>query len=187
MNEEIKSAIIKALPFAIILFILFIATKQKKIDIVDLGIKKPSSIKHYLFWAIGFLIFILLTEFSLSKLGFLEIDKWHHSLFPSIIRILGALILAPIAEEFIFRGLLLSKLINNKLNLHFAILIQACIFVLLHNFTYQNTFSSNIGIAQSLIDGSLFGYARYYTKSIYTPITMHIIGNIIATSERFLL
>lgn len=187
MNEEIKAALIRVLPFAIILFILFIATKRKKIEIVDLGIKKPNSINQYFFWVISFLIFILLTEFSLFKLGFLEIDKWHHSLFPSIIRIIGAVILAPIAEEFIFRGLLLSKLINKKLNLHFAILIQACIFVLLHNFTYQNTFSSNIGIVQSLIDASLFGYARYYTKSIYTPITMHITGNGIATLERFVL
>jgi membrane protease YdiL (CAAX protease family) len=154
MNEEIKNALIRVVPFAIILLILSIATKRKKIEIADLGIKKPNSINNYFFWVIIFLLFILLTEFSLYKLGFLEIDKWNHSKFPSIIRILGAVVLAPIAEEFIFRGLLLSKLTNKQLNIHFAILIQACIFVLLHNFTYQNTFSSNLGIIQSLIDAS---------------------------------
>ena len=72
------------------------------------------------------------------------------------------------------------------LNIHFAIFIQACFFVLLHNFTYQNSLSSNIGIVQSLIEASLFAYAKYHTKSIYTPITMHMTGNFIATFERFI-
>jgi membrane protease YdiL (CAAX protease family) len=186
MNEEIKSALIRVIPFAIILFALLIATKRKKIQIVDLELKRPNSMNHFFFWTIGFLIFILVTEFSLYYLGFLEIDKWNHLLFPSIIRIFGAVILAPIAEEFIFRGLILSKLIKKNIRIHLAILIQACFFVLLHNFTYQNTMSSNIGIVQGLIDASLFGYARYNTKSIYTPITMHITGNLIATLERFI-
>ena len=174
MNEEIKNALIRVLPFVIILVILFIATKRKKISKADLDIKKPNPVIRYFVWVFGFLIFILLIEFSLYRLGFLEIDKWNHPLFSSIIRIFGAVILAPIAEEFIFRGLLLNKLIKKKINIHLAILLQACFFVLLHNFTYQNTLSSNIGIVQSLVDASLFGYAKYHTKSIYTPISMHI-------------
>ncbi len=184
MNEELKSSLIRVLPFAIIIIALFIATKKKKIQIEDLGIKKPNSTSHFLFWAFGFLAFVLLIEFTLYKFGILEIDQWNHPLFPSIIRILGAVILAPVAEELIFRGLLLGKLIK-KVNIHLAIFIQACFFVLLHNFTYENTLSSNIGIVQTLIDATLFGYARHYTKSIYTPITMHITGNCIATLERF--
>ena len=74
-----------------------------------------------------------------------------------------------------------------KIKENYAILIQAIFFVLLHNFTFQNTLSSNIGIAQSLIDAILFGYARQYTKSLYTPITMHITGNAMAIIERFIL
>jgi membrane protease YdiL (CAAX protease family) len=187
MNEEIKSALIRVIPFVIILIGLLIATKRKKISTDDLGLKKPDSMNHYSLWTVGFLILILMVEFVLDKLGVLEIDKWNHPFYPSIIRIIGAVLLAPIAEELIFRGLILSKLINKvKLNLHLAIFIQAAFFVLLHNFAYQNTLSSNIGIVQSLIDASLFGYARYYTKSIYTPMTMHVTGNFIATAERFI-
>jgi membrane protease YdiL (CAAX protease family) len=104
-----------------------------------------------------------------------------------MILIPGAIILAPIAEELLFRGFILNLLIKKKINNHLAILMQSCFFVLLHNFTYQNTLSSNIGIAQSLIDAMLFGYARQYTKSLYTPITMHITGNVIAIIETFVL
>ncbi|MBF4470039.1 CPBP family intramembrane glutamic endopeptidase [Flavobacterium sp. HJJ] len=98
----------------------------------------------------------------------------------------GAVILAPIAEELLFRGCILNLLNKKKINNHLAVLIQACFFVLLHNFTYQNTMSSNIGIVQSLVDAILFGYARQYTKSLYTPITMHMTGNAIAVIERFI-
>lgn len=186
MNPEIKSALFRVLPFVIILFILFLATKRKKITTLDLALRKPKSSSRFLLWTISFGIFILLTEFSLYKLGILEIDKWNHPFGPSIIRIFGAVILAPVAEELIFRGLILNRLHKKLCNIHFAIFVQACIFVLLHNFTYQNTLSSNIGIVQGLVDATLFGYARHYTKSIYTPITMHFTGNFIATLERFL-
>jgi membrane protease YdiL (CAAX protease family) len=64
--------------------------------------------------------------------------------------------------------------------------LQAVLFVLLHNFAYENTVSSNIGIVQALIDASLFGYARYYTKSLYTPMLMHALGNAVAVFERFI-
>lgn len=186
MNEEIKSALIRVFPFVIILVGLFIASKRGKIHrVADLGLQKPNSAVHFYFWTIGFFGFIILTEFFLYKLGILEIDKWNHTFYPSVIRIFGAVILAPIAEELIFRGLLLSKLFK-KVNMHIAILMQACFFVLVHNFAYQNTLSSNIGIVQASIDASLFAYARHFTKSIYTPITMHITGNFIATLERFI-
>jgi len=59
--------------------------------------------------------------------------------------------------------------------------------VLLHNFTYENTMASNIGIVQSALDAVLFGYARLYTRSLVTPITMHLSGNAIAIAERFIL
>lgn len=128
-----------------------------------------------------------MVEFTSYKFGILEIDRWNHSLFPSVIKIFRAIVLAPITEKLIFRGLILSKKINDNINIHLAIFIQSILFVLLHNFTYQNSLTSNIGIAQSLIDASLFGISRLHTKSIYTPITMHMTGDFIATIERFIL
>ncbi|MDQ0595203.1 membrane protease YdiL (CAAX protease family) [Chryseobacterium ginsenosidimutans] len=187
MNQEIKSSLIRVLPFLIILIVLLIATKKKKIEVEELYLRKPNSIVNFLFWAMGFFLFVLCIEFALSHFGILDVNKWNHPFLPSVIRIFGAVILAPIAEELVFRGLILSKLINRKLNIHLAVFIQACVFVLLHNFTYENTLSSNIGIAQSFVDASLFGYARLYTRSIYTSIAMHITGNFIATIERFIL
>lgn len=186
MNHEVISAIIRTLPFLVVVLVLAILTKRKKIEPQDLDIRKPFSFKSYFIWVSCFLIYSLLTEFSLFSFNILEVSKWDHTISSSIILIFGIIILAPIAEELLFRGLILNVLTKKKINIHLAILIQACFFVLLHNFTYENTLSSHIGIAQSLIDGILYGYARKYTKSIYTPITMHMTGNAIAIIERFI-
>ena len=180
-------ALLRTLPFLIVICVIAILIKRKKIKPVEVDIRRPFSWKSYFFWVIGFLAYAVVVEFLLYFFNILEVSKWDHRFSPSIILILGAVILAPIAEELLFRGLILNVLIKKKLKTHWSIIIQACFFVLLHNFTYENTFSSNIGIAQSFIDGILFGYARIYTKSIYTPITMHISGNAIAILERFIM
>ena len=187
MNPEIKSALLRVFPFLIALIFLVIAIHRNKISKSEIDLHKPASSKTYLLWITGFLIFIVGSEFALYQFKILEINPWNHTLIPSIIRIAGALVFAPIVEELIFRGVLLNFLKKIKLNIHMAIFSQAVIFVLLHNFAYDNTLSSHIGIIQSLTDAILYGYSRHLTKSIYTPITMHMLGNLVATAERFIL
>ena len=185
--SEITKVLIRILPFLVIIIVLNSRIKQKKISTSELAIQKPDSLKKYFIWCFSFLLFCLITEYLLYRNGILEIKKQSFNLIPSIIRIIGMVIIAPIAEELIFRGLFLNKLIGLKINKHIAIFILALIFVGVHSFAFENTLSSNIGIAQTFIDASLFSYARFSTKSIYTPITMHMTGNLIATLEIFLL
>lgn len=186
MNKDLLYTIIRIMPFLIVLVIIYIFSKRNEKFRQDLVIQKPSVINHYLLWISIFLAFIIVVELTLYQAGLLKLGGWHHSLSSTILRIVGIVILAPIAEELMFRGFLLSRLTQKKINLHLSIVIQAVIFVLLHNFTYQNDLMSNIGIAQSFIDATLYGYARYHTKSIFTPISMHMTGNAIALIERFI-
>lgn len=186
MDPEIKSALFRIFPFAIVLLVVAIRLRQNKIDAASLDLVKPISWKRYLLCTLGFLAFILLTEWTLFQFGLLETDRWNHPLLSSVLRITGAVIIAPIAEELLFRGFILN-LLRKKTNVHLAIFLQAILFVLLHNFAYENTLSSHIGIGQSFVDACLFGYARQYTKSLYTPMTMHMTGNLIATLERFVI
>jgi membrane protease YdiL (CAAX protease family) len=187
MNDELRLAMMRTIPFLIVIFLAMILLRRQKINRQDLDLVKPVSLSRYTVWVIGFLLLALSIEFVLAKLGILEVSVWNHTLVPSIIRIIGAVILAPIAEEFIFRGMILNVLIRKTMRLHLAVLLQAGFFVLLHHFAYEHTLSSTIGIVQSFMDAMLFAYARMYTKSLYTPITMHATGNAIAILERFVL
>lgn len=186
MTTEINHALLRVLPFVAVLFFMSIAIKRGKIKPLEIGLTKPNSWKQWLFWGLGFFVFALGLEILFYQLGILEIAPWKNGLLASIIRITGAVILAPIAEEIMFRGVLLHLIIKKIKNLHLAIFLQSVLFVLLHNFAYENTVSSNIGIVQALVDASLFGYARHYTKSLYTPMLMHALGNTIAIFERFI-
>ena len=185
--SEILKVLIRILPFLVIILVIKFRIKQKKITKEELDLQLPNSYSNYFIWCISFLLFILITEYILYKNGLLEVGKQNFNLIPSIIKVIGMVLIAPIAEELIYRGLFLNKLISLKLNKHISTFIIAIIFVLVHSFTFDNTLTSKIGIAQTFIDASLFSYARFSTKSIYTPITMHITGNLIATLEIFLL
>ncbi|MBB5619323.1 membrane protease YdiL (CAAX protease family) [Pedobacter cryoconitis] len=186
MSEEIRSAILRILPFIIVLIVITTLIRNKKISSQAFYLNKPVSYKSYFIWAGGFLIYSVITDLILHKTGNLEIEKWRHHLSPSIILVMGAVILGPIVEELLFRARIFDLMIKWFKSLHLANFVQACIFVLLHHFTYFNTKSSYIDIVQTFGDAILYGYARIYTKSIYTSATMHITGNLIATLERFI-
>lgn len=186
MNEPLKIAI-RILPFVAIIFFILLNVKKGKLSSDEIGLHPPHKLQHAFLWCIGFLVFCILTELVLFRFGFLEVQ--HHTFKPltSSVKLIGIILLAPVAEELLYRGLFLSKLIGFKINKHLAIGIIAILFVIMHSFVFENTLASKIGIVQTFVDATLFGYARLTTKSIYTPITMHITGNLIATAEMYLL
>jgi membrane protease YdiL (CAAX protease family) len=186
MNELTK-ILIRILPFLVIIIALTIRMRKGKLTKDDLGIRKPETKLKAFIWCISFLLFCILTEFILFQVGILEIKNYEFNIKTSLIKIIGMVLIAPIAEELLYRGLFLSKLINQKLNKHLAIFIIAILFVILHSFVFENTMASKIGIIQIFLDATLFGYARLTTKSILTPIIMHITGNLIAIFEMYLL
>ncbi len=114
MKTELTITLLRVLPFIIILIVLYLQKKRGKIKNVELALQKPISYSRYMVCTVGFLIFVLLTEFILYTYGLVEATKCNHPLISSIIRIIGAVVLVPVAEELIFRGLLLSKLFNKK-------------------------------------------------------------------------
>jgi membrane protease YdiL (CAAX protease family) len=186
MHHEIISSVTRVLPFVAILTVLFIRIRAGKIDTNAIFLTRPPKIYVSIGIWFAFLVFILLTEYVFYVTGHLETDPWNHALIPSVIRIAGMVVLAPMTEEIIFRGFLLNVFTKWKGNFYLAVLIQAAFFVLLHSFAYENTFSSNVGIVQSFTDAVIYAYVRNYTRSLYTPIAMHATGNLIAVLERFM-
>ena len=84
----------------------------------------------------------------------------------------GALF-APIFEEFVFRGLLMSS-IEAKYGIRKAIIYSTMIFAILHFHI-----SNSISIAICFL---LIGYIVYKTNSILSSIIIHMVNNIISLS-----
>lgn len=103
-----------------------------------------------------------------------------------ILQLLPNLLLVPLGEEMIFRGILfagllyvLDKLYPPKTSAALAIIFSAVSFGFAHA---NNLFYNPIGftlfqIFFSTVFGLLFAYVRYKTESLYPPILFHAIMN----------
>lgn len=90
-------------------------------------------------------------------------------------------ILAPLAEEFMFRGWLLHVLsgpVNEK------IIIASVIFGLYHikNISYLTLFAVLYQIAYAMLIGLPLAWLAVSTHSLFLPIVLHSVNNAIAAS-----
>jgi membrane protease YdiL (CAAX protease family) len=90
---------------------------------------------------------------------------------------LALVVMAPIFEEFMFRGFLFKGIECSRLGPVGAIILTALVWSAIH--TQYNYFH----IADIFIGGLLLGIARIKTNSIYVPIAMHMLMNLVATVQ----
>ncbi len=84
--------------------------------------------------------------------------------------IVMTVILAPILEEVLFRGIILKGLINNGTQPITAIIISAVIFGVVHFNPWQ--------FAGALLLGLVLGLVYYRTNSLLVPILLHAFNNL---------
>lgn len=123
-----------------------------------------------------YLLFMIAPEYTQSLMKSLS-ESNQSSAMPIINQFLGTVnlvIIAPITEEFIFRGVILHRLAE-KWNIPIAIWVSSIIFGLLH----PNPIGiSALGIAWALI------YLK--TKNLIVPIVAHAMNNGIVAIGQFL-
>ena len=177
------NALIRVAPFIVILAVVGVRVRMGAIQPAEIGWQRPRSFLAAAGWWLLFVAIAAAWELLLYANDALELGGFRHSGLDAALRIVGMMLLAPVAEELLFRGLFLNFLTRRLKNPHLAVLAQAACFVALHAFAYEGTFAANVGIAQSFVDACLFAYARRNTDSIFTPISMHMTGNAIAVIE----
>ena len=85
-----------------------------------------------------------------------------------------------VAEEFLFRGYLLSYLRKYKFNLLFAMILQSFIFTILHT-----RYSDNwILLAIIFLLGTIGGYLTWKSSNLIPASVMHIVVNLFAVVWR---
>jgi membrane protease YdiL (CAAX protease family) len=90
-----------------------------------------------------------------------------------VLLILVTVLLVPVLEEVLFRGVIQKRLMGTSMKLPLVILIQALIFVLFHWNVIQSTYAFLAGI--------LLGLVYAWFPSIWIPIAMHIAFNFYGT------
>ncbi|MBD2464801.1 CPBP family intramembrane metalloprotease [Oscillatoria sp. FACHB-1407] len=84
------------------------------------------------------------------------------------------IVMAPLFEEVFFRGFLFQGLRHSSLKVGGAIVLPSAFWAMIHvQYDWLD-----IGII--FILGLLLGYARYRTTSLYVPLAMHALNNLLA-------
>lgn len=78
-------------------------------------------------------------------------------------------IIPAVGEELMFRGILQNLLLKMRNNIHFAAVFTGAIFGILHG---QPTHFLGLFAL-----GTLFGYLKEWTKTLWIPIVLHLINN----------
>ncbi|MFK7774030.1 MAG: lysostaphin resistance A-like protein [Saprospiraceae bacterium] len=78
-------------------------------------------------------------------------------------------VIPAIGEEFIFRGILQKKLVEQLKNPHVAIWLAALIFSAIH-MQFQ-------GFLSRMLLGGILGYLYHWTGNLWVPIFAHLINN----------
>lgn len=120
---------------------------------------------------------IIPLTFLYEKLG-IEMDSTTEQLFNSLLKepwgYVAVGILAPLAEEIVFRGAVLRTLLDmmSKKNHWVAIMISAAIFGAVHGNSAQ--------FVNALLMGLILGWMYYRTKSLVPGILLHWVNNTLA-------
>ena len=155
----------------LILFILW-RMKVRNISFDSLGSLRLK--RNDLFLGTLFLfLFIVLEEIYMWLLG-IEMPKGFIDFMlsePLILGLISVIIIAPIAEEFIFRGFLYSQLKLTKLGPWGAVTISSLLWTIIH-FQYEPLI-----LIILFIFGIFLGYIRMAYNSLSLPIALHAINN----------
>lgn len=88
-----------------------------------------------------------------------------------IMYLFHGIIVAPISEEFIFRGIILNRL-NRLFPMIIAIITSTILFSLMHGFA---------GMAHAFVFGVCMCVVYLKTQNIFTSISIHFLNNFIAS------
>ena len=91
------------------------------------------------------------------------------SLSGLMVNLLVIAVVAAIAEELIFRGIIQKLLYEQGKNIHLAIWLTALVFSLFH--------LQFFAVVPRIVLGAALGYSFYWSKSIWVPIFFHFINN----------
>ena len=176
-----EAALMFCAPAASSIITFFIYSAWHRISIPKLfstekltaGYIGKSTLITLLFYQAGMLL-MLITFAIVTTLGYsipsldYELDN---DIRTTVMDVFTSIILAPIAEELFFRGIVLKQL--SKVSLRFGIIMSAILFGLMHGNIFQFVMATTVGIA--------FAYADAKADSLIPSLIGHMAVNLTAS------
>jgi len=158
-------------------------------------LKRGSVLKEYFdlrgyswktFWTwMGILVLLLIFEgYAIEAMGAKEIPNFMMNIeFPNRLSMyllaFSVMFIAPLIEEVVFRGFLLKGFSETFMGAEGAVVVTSLLWAIIH-LQYEFAY-----VAVIFMIGLVFGYARIKTKSLFVPMTMHLVMNGVASLGLF--
>ena len=163
-----------------LMVILFAAARRNLPWREYLGMKYPS-LKQWVFWLPFYLSFVFIMDMSSLQDGQMAIPEFMVKIYESArflpLLVIALVVAAPIFEEMFFRGFMLIGFRRSWMGAVFSVIVTSALWAAIH---LQYDFWT---IVMIFFMGLFLGAARLKTGSIYLPIVMHAISNLIATIQ----
>ena len=161
------------LTYAILLFLIYLVFKNK---VRPKPLIEQRKLKWYILPILLLTTLSFIVVFEPVNIFFEEVlpmPEFFKKIFekaftPSIATVFTAVIIAPLFEELLMRGIILRGLLTSGSTLK-AILWSAFLFAFIHLNPWQALPAFTIGI--------FLGWVYYKTRSIWTPIFIHFVNN----------
>ena len=166
--------ILMLIAFSYWYYIFFLRKKEPDIiDNIKAGFRSVKKPVFYIIIVIGGYILQFIVTHIIRLLTSLLPDfmSGYNSEVGSVLTLLSVALIAPIAEELLFRGLT-QKYAERAIGALPAIFFQAALFGIYHMNIVQGIYAFIFGI--------IFGFIARKTKSVFPGIVLHIIFNISA-------
>jgi membrane protease YdiL (CAAX protease family) len=164
------------LSYVVLVATLCIAIRRAGWDVaLYLALVKPRG--RYVSYAIVWTVLSLLltfahsTQFDVSQ--FLHPHGYDHARLMNglLIHFVAVVIAAPLMEEILFRGFLYRGLSESRIGVVGAIILTSLIWTFMHDS------KSAAGMIDTALHGVAWGWLRWYTGSLWTPIACHVAYN----------
>jgi membrane protease YdiL (CAAX protease family) len=157
----------------LILILLFVIISKKGLESIGLDLPRVFfGILKGLIWSLGFGILAFLGFLALFIAGIDPLPMIKMPMGPSIKEFILLIciggILAPVAEEVFFRGVLYGFF--RRWGVIVALIVSTLLFVVVH------PMGQGIPVIQ-IVGGIIFAVAYEVEGTLMTPITIHILGN----------
>ncbi len=179
LSPEIRSALLKISPSIAGLIVVMVVVRLRRSSLREDVRLVPPSRKQAAFWLFLQIIWIALTEWLLHVLGVAAPSHSEATGLAAAITITGMVILAPLNEELIFRGLIFRAIEKTKAGSIGAVLVSAAVFAAVHTQYFGAI------LALVFLDAVIYGVARWQSRSVPLTIAMHALGNALAAWQRF--
>jgi membrane protease YdiL (CAAX protease family) len=169
--DGVPEALRRVVPFAVMLLVMVVVARIRGFSLRDDARLVWPTWRQAATWMTIWIGWVALFEWGSRLLGYPPPEVSDEQPPVVAIKVFGMVILAPAAEELLFRGLLFRFVERKGFGANGAVIVTAIFFAALH-FQYEG-----LDRLQILLDGVLLGLARKSARSVPLCFLMHALSN----------